>query len=179
MTSVTDISYYTEFRRVCRVAQNLSGEWYYTDIDQEIMYRDHRSWVYLIVVDGEVWKIGETGNPLGIASSRDFRYTETPEGDYVKYPQPSPGTTNRLGRYRKGCGTDARCREQLRGPIDQGALVEFWAYACPEMTSTPVILEGQEKFTVRSQMHKQLEVCLLDNYHRLQWNYPPLNKARC
>jgi hypothetical protein len=167
---VTDINYYTEFRRVCRVQQQPgSGDWYYTDCDHDLLYSEHRSWVYIITVNGQVYKIGETGNPLGIRGREEIEQ-ET---------QPRPGTTSRLGRYRRGCGTDQHCRYSLRDQLATGDLVEFWAYQCPELVSTPVILEGVPKFTVRSQMHKQLEVRLIDNYYASEGCYPPLNKARC
>lgn len=173
MQDVSHVNYYTEFQRVCRIYCTSSSNWFYTDIDCDLMYSDHRSWVYLIVVDGIVYKIGETGNPLGI---RGIEWTT--QGGPHEY-QPSPHSSNRLGRYRKGCGTDQHCRLSLEQHILSGHLVEFWAYKCPELNSQPIILGGELGFSVRSQMHKQLELKLLSHFVQHMGHLPYLNKAHC
>jgi hypothetical protein len=53
------------FEKVCDVIQTY-GEWKYTNINRELMYYTHTSWVYFIVENEEIVKCGETGNPLGI-----------------------------------------------------------------------------------------------------------------
>lgn len=68
------------FKKVCDVNIDSVGDWYYTDIDQSLMFDDYRSWVYFIVLDGIIHKIGECGTPLGIK----------PRAIYGKFPELQP-----------------------------------------------------------------------------------------
>lgn len=164
------ISHYGEFAPVCRVnIDSASGHWYYSEINTELMYSSHRSWVYCLVIDGEIVKIGESGNPLGIPS-RVRDYSEA---------QPLKATTSRLGRYRAGDQSDARVREYIAGYLLEhpGSCVEFWARACP--VDSIDMLVGVGMITVENQHHKHLEKALLDYYHERVGRYPVCNTGRC
>lgn len=168
-----DINFWkpTGFVRVCNIKSTADGYWYYSDIETQVMYSSHCSWVYFIVVNGKIWKIGETGNPLGIKG------TTAPmcvEGEW----QPVCNTTSRTGRYRQHPeGTDARCREVLLPyTTDPKATVEFWAWQCPESElSIPV---GNQMVDVRTHPHKDAEKVFLDIYYKHFKRYPELNVGR-
>jgi len=169
-TSALDVEHYKSmgFQQVCRVNRLNDNTWYYTSIDHEIMYSDHRSWIYFITVDGRIQKIGETGNPLGIKSSIGV--------GGARDTQPKTGSESRLGRYRKGDQTDSRCREELKAAIDQGCLVEFWAYKCPIKQET--ITLNEQALLVSVTHHKDLEMVLMDYYKQMTGSLPPLNLSR-
>ena len=95
-------------------------QWYYKNIKTDTMFLDHRSWIYFIVVNDYVVKIGETGNPLGIAENTPYKNGEV---------QPKSGTTSRFGRIRKGDMTDANIRSKLETVVKLG-LVSLWAKQC-------------------------------------------------
>jgi len=170
-----DINTYTPdgFERVCTVTQETAhnNSWFYTDIDYDLMFRDHRSWIYFIVVNGEIWKVGETGNPLGIRYKRGTS------------SQPKPGTEGRLGRYRTGdyggadrYDTDWTIRERLHTELTEGARVEFWAKACP-IAETQITVAGNTE-QVGSAIHKELEMAYLDYIFEQTGTLPRLNKLR-
>ncbi len=167
----TNIEHYEPmgFKRICRVQLDDDNEsWYYSNIDMDLMFSPHRSWLYLITVNGQVWKIGETGNPLGLHPARIT-------GEHPEI-QPITGTQSRLGRYRKGDGTDSRCRAELRANITQGDLVEFWARECPK---TPVDIELNDYvISIHSHHHKDLEMALIDYFVKFNGRLPPGNLSR-
>lgn len=158
------------FERVCTVAQYGDNYWRYTQVNNDLMFSDHRSWIYFIVTGDTIVKIGETGNPLGIKQSvRGIHYFEN---------NPVCGTTSRLGRYRKFCGqhdTDYVCRTKLREDVERGT-VSIWAKACA-LVERSAIIQGIEK-TATVSMHKDLEMVYLDNIFSQTGGYPLLNKAR-
>jgi hypothetical protein len=151
------------FEKVCKVMPVWTGEWWYADICEELMFSDHRSWVYFIVVDQEIFKVGETGNPLGIRSTRGNR------------EQPKKGSESRFGRLRDGDQTDAVIRESLSDWARVGK-VELWARRC-DIVEIPVILAGQPSQTSVT-YHKDLEMRYLDHIYEQTGGYPRLNKAR-
>lgn len=165
----THISHYRpmNFKRVCRVNVDPDGLWHYSNINARIMFSPHRSWLYMITIDGIVWKIGETGNPLGIRLTRGNAHPEV---------QPKYGTQSRLGRYRNGDGTDQRCREELNSAIAQGRLVEFWARRCP--TEPVKILLDNNVLRINSHHHKDLEMALIDYYVKHTGRLPEGNLSR-
>lgn len=164
------ISHYTPlgFKRVCRINPGKYKSWYYTDIVEELLYSDHRSWAYAITVNGLIYKIGETGQPLGIKQKRP---------DPLYGYQPKLGTESRFGRYRKGDGTDERCRQELHRILkDPNNRVEFWAMECPSLLQSFTLTED---FELNAHVHKQMEHYLLDYYKSHTGTYPALNPNRC
>ena len=143
--------------------------WYWKLINQneEFLYMDHRSWVYFIVDGQEIVKVGETGNPLGIRSSRS--------------DQPLKGTKCRFGRlishgdtYGRG-DTDGRIRLELFDSAKQGN-ISLWARRC-EFIETKEIIAGKERTVVHSS-HKDLEVAYLDHIYHETGSYPRCNVFR-
>lgn len=166
MNSALNINNYVTdgFVRVCRVVLMTDDSWRYKEINKDIMFSEHSSWVYFIVVDNEIVKVGETGNPLGIRSSRFV-----PEWGY----QPKTGTESRFGRYRKGDQTDAYIRKSLEKETIEGR-VSLWAKKCPTLLHE-VTIQGQKRNTTVS-MHKDLELDIMQ--HMLNNGaWPRLNKS--
>jgi hypothetical protein len=157
-----------DWRRVCRV-KSKEHEWYYEDINNEVMFSEHRSWVYIITVNGKIFKIGETGNPLGIRGNYS--------NDSFKECQPKLGTKCRLGRYRRSGDSDENIRQQLKNETrDPDTLVEFWAHKCKE-ESHKMVIAGMP-LTIKYQIHKSLEKELINTYINLNDDYPPGNCGR-
>jgi hypothetical protein len=168
------IKHYTNFnwQKVCTVhSSGNNNEWTYKNIDTNLMYSDHRSWVYAITVDDYIVKIGETGQPLGIPKA---------SGDN----QPISGTKCRLGRYRTmkaspglGEDTDDTIRTALMEETSvSNHEVAFYAYKCPEIDhKIPVV---NSVVDCKAQIHKQLEKKLLDYYKLNVGAYPYLNSGR-
>jgi hypothetical protein len=159
-----DIQNYVKdgFTQVCRPINDINNTWTYIDINYKVLYRPHTSWVYLIVVDREIVKVGESGNRLGILVTR-------------KGPaqgQPRAASTNRLGRYRKGCGTDAYIRSSLLTECNQ-CRVSIWAKECP-IEYNIVKVQGYDRL-VQKGLHKSLEHVIMQHMReRSVW--PRLNK---
>lgn len=161
------------FKPVCRV--NLdprdSTLWVYSNINQSLMFSEHRSWVYAITINNIILKWGETGNPLGILGRMNY-------DKEIEERQPKTGTRSRLGRYRKGCGTDDRIRRELFDRVsNKKNKVEFWALPCA-VSYTPITL-GTRIVEVKSATHKDIEHILLDEYRTHYGCWPELNTGRC
>lgn len=158
-----DISNYIAdgFVKVCDVAEDDKG-WVYDNINEDVMFSPHRSWVYFIVRKGKIVKCGETGNPLGIKTVSDSG-------------QPIIGTKSRLGRYRRGPDTDRRVREALSESVLQNE-VELWALKC-DMTELRTTIMGVDTVTLVS-YHKDLEMRYLDHFKQTTGEYPELNLCR-
>jgi len=138
--------------------------WDYCNIDQSLMFSKHRSWVYAIVVENKIVKIGETGNPLGI------RYINSAS------IQPKHGTKSRFGRYRKfrtKSDTDSYIRDSLVDEVAQGK-VSLWALQCP-IKMEEIYIVGKLT-TVKSTMHKNIEQAYLVHFKE-KASLPRLNKA--
>jgi len=153
------------FVKVCEVYDEMWNGgpiWWYTDINESVMFSEHRSWVYFIVLDQEIVKIGETGNPLGVRSKTS--------------DQPLAGSTGRLGRYRNGDGTDFWIRHHLKKDLDAGRKVTIWARRC-EMVKLSVSVGGIEDETMTT-FHKDLELKYLDRVFSQTGDFPCLNKSR-
>jgi hypothetical protein len=147
--------------KVCDVVRDTENRWFYENINEAMMFSEHRSWVYFIVVDEEIVKVGETGNPLGVRMKTGN--------------QPKMGSEGRFGRYRAGDNTDWYIREELRTEVRQGR-VSLWARRC-EMVALTVSVAGCEDSTMTS-FHKDLEMRYLDYIFSQTGNLPRLNKAR-
>lgn len=141
--------------------------WQLTNTNDLLLYSEHDSWIYCIVRDDTIVKIGETGNPLGVRNQ---------DGSL------GSGTKGRLGRLcthgkadEQSTDTDSRIRYELKKDADDG-LISIWAKQCPVETTT-MILGGKEK-TIRLQTHKSLEVVFLDHIFETTGAYPEMNKGR-
>lgn len=152
------------FVHVCDVREN--EHWYYVNIDESVMYSSHRSWIYFIVVGDTIYKIGETGNPLGIKSSHKG----------VHGAQPKKGSESRLGRYRNGDRTDANIRRELWETIRDNGNVSIWAKACPIQHTEELV--GGRKVQIINTIHKDLEMVYLDYYVKNVGTLPPGNRMR-
>lgn len=150
------------FAQVCRPINAINDTWSYIDINSEVLYRSHTSWVYLIVVDREIVKVGETGNRLGIPIAR------TGAG----LGQPRKGSASRLGRYINGCGTDAYIRSSLFTECNHRR-VSIWAKECPIEYSI-VKVQGYDRI-VQQGLHKDLEYVIMQHM-RESCVWPRLNK---
>lgn len=154
------------FEKVCNVTaiRNKDKEWKYTNINENLMFSDHKSWVYFIVIDNTIVKCGESGNPLGIKHSKNFWYDK----------QPITGTKSRFGRLRKGDKTDFYLRESILPYMEQGLNVSLWAKKCPVVTKNVVV--AGENISVSATMHKDLEQFYLEHF-KFHAGLPVFNKA--
>jgi len=146
---LSKITSWTTFKKVCDVRSAPGITWDYINIDRDIMYSDHQSWVYFIVVGDTIYKVGESGQPLGIENNKG---------------QPLCQTTNRFGRYRRHGNsykedTDEVIRHALKNQVAAGQ-VSLWAMRC-EVVETTFELGGSET-TLSATIHKPLEKRILD-----------------
>lgn len=172
-TNALNIHNYTldGFKKVCdiKISPKNSKHWYYENIDQSIMYADHKSWVYFIVENDEIIKVGETGNPLGIRKNSHSWYNNN--------PQPLSGSKCRLGRYINGDQTDADIRETLFESINNNNKLSFWAKQCTYIV-TPFTIWGNAYGNSVATIHKDLEKKYLDFIVEEFGTLPRLNKGR-
>ena len=170
-TKVCNIEHYIAdgFQKVCDVRhrfQKSNNEWYYFNINQDLMYDNHKSWIYFIVDDKKIVKVGETGNPLGIRKTKD---------NWLREDQPLKGTTNRFGRLAAMPDkTDGRIRNELKESVNNG-LVSLWARRC-EIKVEKILIAGK-KIDTATTFHKELEMQYLD-YMLNNYYWPKLNKLR-
>jgi hypothetical protein len=167
MNPVFNIGHYKKdgFQKVCDVKE-FASEWYYCNINTDLMFLEHYSWVYFIVLDDEIVKGGETGNPLGISENWIYGNKEA---------QPKKSSKSRLGRYRNGDGTDGYIRRSLRSAINEGRKVSIWAKQCPIKLIKENV--GGELVTIRHSFHKDLEQAYLRHFVAQANRLPWLNKA--
>jgi len=172
MTNFLDINTYVDdgFEKLCdvengdnRVGEVYHGKFFYTNINQSLMFSNHRSWVYMIVSDNEIVKIGETGNPLGIKKKSHCS-------------QPKWSTECRMGRLASfKCNTDGRIRESLYNDCDDEK-VSIWVRKCDYINVTYSINENNSE--LYSTYHKDLELAYLDYIFNNHGSYPKLNAGR-
>ena len=162
LKTVSTVNHYPDFKKVCDVIEDIDGTWNYINIKKDIMYDDHRSWVYFVVNDNKIVKVGETGVPLGIAKAN--------------CNQPLKATTNRFGRlaYFPKDATDCRIRTALSESVRKGK-VSLWAKKCP--INKVSIKLGTKTTALSSVYHKELEVTILD-YMKTHGYWPELNVFR-
>ena len=157
------------WQKVCKVNDN-SGRWYYSEINTDLMFSEHRSWVYAITVNDTIVKIGESGQPLGIQGSWSYDNSDWET-------QPKTGTKSTLGRYRNGDGTDSRIRENLSEEVNSDdQTVEIYAIKCP-VIDHQFDLNGK-LVTIKAAIHKDLEKSLMDYYVYHTGTLPALNPHR-
>ena len=143
-----NINHYTQLnlQRVCTIhSSKYSNDWVYKNINHSLMYSSHRSWVYGLTVNDIIVKIGETGQPLGIAYKRGYS------------DQPITGTESRFGRYARHkkaanthlADTDEFIRESLwKETSSSDFTVAFYVYKCEEVDIVTGI-EVYNLFTVQ------------------------------
>lgn len=152
------------FKLVCRIKNSSSvKKWTYENIDRSIMFKDHRSWLYLIVVDDVVFKIGETANPLGIVTSASLT-------------QPMTGSKSRLGRYTTGDATDQDIRNSAEPYLKAGCIIEFWAKEC-EIVKSDAIICGKIN-QVEGSTQKSQEMAYLNYFIKTSGSLPLWNKSK-
>lgn len=154
------------FEKVCDVNVEWDESWYYTNINRKLMFSTHKSWIYFIVLDDQIFKIGETGNPLGLEMSLIDNYPEK---------QPKTGTKSRLGRYRKGDGTDKALRDLLEYEVRHNR-VSIWAKYC-DLIEVEVSIGGIKSKTYTS-FNKDIELRYLDHIVKHTGKLPLGNKCR-
>lgn len=153
------------FEKVCDVIAH-GSDWRYKNINKELMYSTHTSWVYFIVENLLIVKCGETGNPLGIPMTWGYLNEET---------QPVRNSKCRFGRLQNGDGTDAFIRSSLRESINNGSNVSLWAKKCKIHTLTES-LSGHDR-VVQTTIHKSVELMYLEHFKNELGILPKLNKA--
>jgi len=153
------------FEKVCEV-ETLGYEWRYKNINKDLMFSSHKSWVYFVVINENIVKCGETGNPLGIEEQYHWGNREI---------QPTASSKCRFGRLRKGDGTDSYIREALYNDIEAGHKVSLWAKKC-RLHVVNESLGGVVK-DVDTSIHKHLEQMYLAHFKRETGSLPLLNKA--
>lgn len=166
------------FQRVCDVYHEYADDkltWQLWNIDDQLLWSTHNSWVYFIVSGDIIMKIGETSQPLGIKSTNCLvlgQPTTDPDYEYksTHWYQPVPRTTNRFGRL---CNwnedTDWYIRTNLHDDVMQGK-VSLWAKKCEKLEYVCTAV-GKEQ-TLHATVHKDLELIYIDAVN------PPLNKGR-
>lgn len=147
------------FVKVCDVDPKSFYCWDYVNINKEVMFSEHHGWIYMIVLNDEVVKIGETERRLGIPMS---------DG------QPQKGTKCRLGRLRNGSDTDSHIRNMLAEDIRGGATVSIYARPCPTVYTKQIIL-GKE-IAVPMMANKFYEKIYIEDYKRRLGYTPLLNR---
>ena len=153
------------FEKVCNV-ENFGSHWRYKNINQDLMYSSHNSWVYFVVENNTIVKCGETGNPLGIKEKRGWATGEI---------QPITTSECRFGRLRRGDGTDNYIRSQLYKSIQAGNKVSLWAKKCKLHVLNESL--GGIIREVDTSIHKSLEQMYLQHFKQHAGHLPLLNKS--
>lgn len=161
-----DIRHYADdgLVKLCDVRRGMNGRWLFDNINEELMYSSHRSWVYFIVVNNIIYKVGETGNPLGIRRANSN--------------QPIAGTQGRMGRLANHQGlpdTDVTIRLALAESVDSNQ-VSIFVRKCDVVVKQVRIGPGTVK--LQAAVHKDLELQYLDYIYCYSKQYPELNKGR-
>lgn len=168
------------FQRICDVYNEYADDrftWQLWNINEDLLWNDHNSWVYFIVSGDVIMKVGETSQPLGIKSTicltlgapsldTDYEYKS------VHWYQPVAKSTNRFGRlcnFYEPTDTDWYIRNNLHNDVINGQ-VSLWARKCEKVEHTYQI--AGKSVTVYGTVHKDLEVLYIDAIA------PELNKGR-
>jgi hypothetical protein len=151
------------FKKICDVQVRIENNdaWFYINVDESLMFSDHSSWVYFIVEDKTIVKVGETSLPLGIKSKT--------------HDQPVSGTFTRFGRLAHWKdATDGRIRQSLQESANNG-LVSLWAKQCNTIEVESEVGNSIKK--LQATFHKTLELSYMD-YMKENFYTPPLNLCR-
>lgn len=151
------------FKYVCKATyHDPNGKWIYSDIDESLMFSEHRGWVYAITADDIIQKIGECGNSLGLRNTRKNSLNIVKEG-----------TQARLGRLIAfPSGTDYNIRQALKNEKN----IKIYAKKCPPGKTSTMVGGKRRKYTPRP--NKEIELDYLDLFKRCAGCYPRLNKGR-
>lgn len=157
------------FQHIADVKQKEYGHysnWELSNVNEELLFSEHNSWVYVIVEDEQVVKLGETGQPLGVKGTRTFMLQ---------------GTQSRFGRLishgdalADARDTDSRIRFHLWESAMQGK-VSLYAFKCPSETITTNVFGVEHTFVAHT--HKTVEKAYLTSLSA-SGCLPKLNKAR-
>jgi hypothetical protein len=155
------------FVKICTVEES-DDKWFYYDTNDELLFSKHNSWVYFIVKDEEIVKVGETGNPLGIHT-----YLARHEVCEVV-----ANSKSRFGRLRTGDGTDEAIRKKLKEELAENpdSEVTLWAKKCDKLSTVTKI--ANKKVVATASLHKELELKYLDHFVKETGSFPRLNKQR-
>jgi hypothetical protein len=166
------------FERVADVhPSSTAEEWLYHNINQGLLFSDHKSWVYFVVIDDQIVKCGETGNPLGL------RYKTKAKRVFLGEEQPITGTKGRFGRLashkEKPDSDRSETDEMIRREADQylssGLKVSLWAKQCPYGKIQQIINNIDTEVTTT--IHKDLEIKYLNTFKTIAGRLPLFNKA--
>lgn len=170
-----DVRHYKEngFIKVCDVAMGERGTWVYHNIKKDYLFSEHSSWVYFVVDDNEIVKIGESGNPLGIKPKTEISVVVNGKNE----PQPVANSTSRFGRLRRvnntQFDTDMWIRQNLLESVRNNK-VSLWAKKCDTVYSDVQVGNKTEKIMLA--MHKELEQSYLAYFQKHNYSLPRLNK---
>ena len=164
------------FHRVCDISKlSTVKRWILVNSNEEILFSNHNSWIYFIAFHDHVYKLGQTGVPLGI---RQYYYGGiTIEGMF--HPQPVADSTNRFGRLSYGDGTDLRIRAILTPLIQEennDNVVQLWARKCDVLKTDTQVLGNNCTLTFSSQIH--LEGFYLNGIKEITGYLPPGNPIK-
>jgi hypothetical protein len=167
------------FEKVCDVHSLKNKKWFFENVNKELLFSEHRSWVYFITIDNQIVKCGETGNPLGIRGK--VEHCQRADGSIMSGTQPKPGSTNRFGRLAnqpsspgRGADTDEMLREEIEPFYTSGLSVELWARKCQvHPIKTTILNEIVEEFTT---IHKNLELAYLNLFKNTAGCLPAFNR---
>lgn len=155
------------FVKFCDVElmNKVTNQWQYRSVNTTLVNSDHRSWVYCIVDDEEIVKVGETGNLLC-----RMPYVAPHEHHAL------PGTTTRLGRlanHNSGVtDTDYWIRRQLQLAV-MNKKVSIWVKECKLVSVTETCM-GKET-QLNSTTHKLQEKLYLTTISESTGSLPRLN----
>ena len=168
------------FQKVCDVYHEYADDkltWQVWNINEDLLWSTHNSWVYFIVSGDTIMKVGETSQPLGIKSTNSLVLgcrLDNAEYEYksVHWHQPVYGTTNRFGRlcnFTESTDTDWYIRSSLYQDV-LDSKVSLWSKKCEKIEKT--YQAAGKDWTLHATVHKDLELIYIDAIN------PPLNKGR-
>lgn len=152
---IGDIAPYLDkgFRHVAQVCLRTdhSNEWNFKNMNVSMMFSKQPGWIYIITLEGNVYKIGSTSSVLGRRSRQGS--------------QPIVETWARLGRYRgnfehEKADTDERIRCELFPALREFKEVSFYAKSFAELDYSQI---------------KVIEKELIQSYINMHKMYPPGN----
>jgi len=158
------------FQHVADVAQlpyGPYGNWQLTNVNEELLFSEHDSWVYIIVEDDQVVKLGETGQPLGIQGERTYmlKGTQSRFGRLISH-----GDATEFAR-----DTDSRIRYHLQESASQGK-VSLYALKCKKVDQIISVLGNEHVYS--ASIHKAVEKAYLNKIQHKLDKLPKLNMAR-